>query len=247
MGDCTGSFNNCGSKKTSAKCVTHEGDVLRDGELNNCDCNTVYEVIEDIVQVVDKIYPEVFFELEDCDSVVLTKNPDGTVSNSVFAQTVLNEICEIKGSLGITNTPPCEGCIDDCTDDACKAIVFTKVASGNQLVIAPTFTSWTLPTVADYVTEYTVKTKGNYKITIDFRCINDTLATSSIMVGIGINSAVPESGNGFAEFELAPDFTSRTMHFYIRNASVADILKVKFKANGPGVLISKMKVIIEKV
>ena len=65
-------------------------------------------------------------------------------------------------------------------------------------------------------------------------------------IGIGVNTVSPEAGNSFSEYQLIPDFNSKTVHFFLRNIKKNDILKLKFKATAASISVDGVKMIIEK-
>lgn len=243
---CGGKINTCG-KISPAKCIKYEGNIAEHGELISCDCHSIEEVVEDLSEMADQAYEQTHYPLN-ADCLTLVKDKDGNVENAAAVQAIATKLCEIAGSLGLTEDSACEECVDPCStgSDCCGGVVYAAHAQGEIFINNTTAPAWTIITTDGYNLEYTVQKAGNYKVTLDIGCANEDPA-GKCMVGIGVNSTDPEAGNPFAEYTLYPDFNSKTMHFFIRSLKKNDIMKLKFKSTNLSLTIDGVKMLIEKV
>lgn len=126
MSGCSGKISDTCGKKHNAKCITYEGDLHANTELENCDCHNLEDVIEDLNLAIDNINEAIDLSGlgDDCldydlvDGILLVKN-----ALKKFEE----EICDIKDILG-TNTGcdpvftadiSCVGLDFECLSDAC--------------------------------------------------------------------------------------------------------------------------------
>lgn len=243
---CGNKLDTCG-KKSFANCVNHEGNIAEHGNLTSCDCHSVQDVLDDLVDMADTAYEQTHLTLTGC--LEFEKDKEGKVLNSDAVQTIVNKICELIDHTGLDAAENCPECVDPCeatSSNCCEGgVVYAGYTSGEIFINTSNATNWTAITTSGYNLEYTATKDGNYKVTLDVGCVVED-PNGRAWIGIGVNTVSPESGNPFSEYQLIPDFNSKTVHFFLRNIKKNDILKLKFKATAASISVDGVKMIIEK-
>lgn len=231
--------------KTTASCVKYEDKVSEFGNLDSCDCHTLEEVMVDTIEVVDKIYPEVFIEDFDLDCIDFEKEKDGTTKISTIVKGIGDKLCEVISELGLDEPDPCPGCGDPCGDSAscCGGLISYKWSNGEVQVTPAGYTNWSPP--FGYDVDGVATSDGTYKITIDMGC-QDELPNSRCYLGIAVNNNQPVN-SPFTVYEVIPLFNSKTFHFILTGIKKNDVMKPMLKINTGIVGVDGIKAIYEKV
>ena len=234
---------NCGNKSIFSTCVKYEGNISESGELESCDCHSVHDVLEDLNMTMDKVYDQVFLKdfNKGCFSV-----PDinGAVESKVIFQALVNKVCELAAASTQSTSTGCSECSDPCSENknCCDVLVENKFNSGELGVTASSFPNWATPYTG---LEYTATDSGVYKVTIDLGCVEQTTG-AKCLIGIGVGNN-PPIVNPFAQYEVRPNFNSKTFHFIIDSIKIGDVLRPQIKFHTGTVGIDGLKVIYEKV
>lgn len=226
--------------KTNAACVTYEGNVLENGDLDSCDCHTVEDVLEDIVEVLDDVYDQVFIENFDIGCLEVEKNSDGRYPISEVVQELVNLFCAEEEGTNSSSSGNC-GQADPCYDGVYTNGLTAFLIDTPSATVSPAVTAWTEFTGVSFTAVHS----GTYKITIEQDAV-PTLSGDSFKLGIGVSNTEPIN-NPFSQKVLNPETSSKTTVFVIQSVKKGDILRPKYLSNVGTVTVSNTKVIYEKV
>lgn len=232
----------------NARCVDYEGDLLATTLLDPDDCNTLEEVIEDIINQVDENTEDLDVTDFGCCMEYEISDPDRglTVKDVLGAHESL--LCDIVKRLDEEEVSEnCNDCEDDCGEKSscCGGLVHKSYGSGEIHINTVNYSTFKELPIADYPNmSYKATKKGTYKFTIDIGSQNGT-AGDGFFVGIALNSFDPLP-NPFHQSQLVPLTDSKTMHFII-DMIVGDVGIIKFKRIAGNIAVDGMKLIVEKV
>jgi hypothetical protein len=237
----------CGGKSSYATCVKYQSNVSEYGNLNDCDCHSVEEVISDTINVVDEIYPQVFLEDIGENCLEVEKNKDGYYPIGEVVKALVEKSCTATtedcncSQVGSQNTDPCTGIITT------NILAGRKAGSGSDSILNTTYANWTaLPTITFSDLTFKVPVPGTYKVTIDLGYSN-ALTTDNCSIGIGVNTNPPLASDPFSQELVDPLLKGGTFHFIVESTSKDDILRPLFKHSNGIIVVRSIKVIYEKV
>lgn len=243
---CKGISNTCGGKSSYATCVKYQSNISEYGDLNDCDCHSVEEVLSDTINVVDEIYPQVFLEELPNNCLEIEKNDDGYYAIGDVVKALVTKSCDENSDdcgcnqVGSQNTDPCTGTV---TTNILSA---KKYGEGSATINSTSYTNWAPANVATFTDlTHKVLVPGTYKVTIDLGYSN-ALTTDNCYVGIGVGNN-PPIVDPFSQELIDPLLKSSSFHFIIEGTIKDDILRPLFKFSNGIIVVRSIKVIYEKV
>lgn len=226
----------------NAVCVDYDGILLETTTLDPDDCNTVEDVIEDVINQVDENTSDLdFTEFESCLEIEASDEDRGVTIKDVISVHD-TEICDLKEQLENLRNPDeteCEtGCCEE-ENDCCSILKKYDSVIGEVESKADAWEDTTQDALM-----YKALKMGTYKFTFEFGINSAMLTTQTTFAGISMNGFDP-GANAF-EQTLITTYNSNTVVF-IKKLLVNDVVRLSLKRNGSTYIFDAIKMIVEKV
>lgn len=241
----------CPSPTMNAKCVDYEGILLEKTTLDPDDCNTVEDVIEDIIVAVDQNTDDLDMTSMGCCMEYEPSDTDRGLTLKDILNTHESFLCEHEKRITQLEKgeepEKCSDCDSGCEDEksnCCNILVHSSYGSGEIFINNSYLNFKALPNNAYPNMEYRALKKGTYKITLDLGCENGAIG-HGFFVGVSINNFDPLQ-NPFYQQSFSPLHNSKTIHFLV-DLLKNDNIQIKYKHLAGNIAIDGVKLIIEKV
>lgn len=226
----------------NAVCVDYDGILLSNTTLDADDCNTVEDVIEDIVSQVDENTSDINFSGYDgCLEIEPVSVERGiTIKDVVNAHD--SEICNLKTQLEDLRNPDEPECESECCDDdgGCCSILKKYDAYSAEYVIDQE--DWTPSNAVEL--QYKASKIGTYKFTFELGISMENDPRTSAMVGLSLNGLNPLS-NLFEQ--TTTSFYNANTYIFIKKMLTNDVARFTTKKVSTDFPLEWVKMIVEKV
>lgn len=235
--------------KISLDCTEYEGLLPEGSEFDEDSCISGTDIVEDIIKILDEHTDQLDLNNFGCCIEYKASDEEDGVTLKDVLETHEAHICDIEDRLdklenGISDT----GASNDCTDcdnlpSNYNGLVYNTSASGN-ITLNSSYTQYSAITTYDL--KYKTKLKGTYKITLDISYTGNSASSELFSVGISVDGQQPSAG-AFNQDTIKVANNMTTLHFIVDVDKGVNIIPVFKKASTIGVIVDKVKLIIEKV
>lgn len=241
--------NKCKSKLSdrcltpmNAVCVDYDGILLETTTLDPNDCNSVEDVIEDIVNQVDENTEDLnFTDFDSCLDIEPSDEDRGlTVKDVITAHD--SAICALQEQLNDLSNPDQLECEDECCeDDGCCSIL--KKFDVRSTPLTANKVGWGVVTDAELT--YKASKLGTYKFTFELGINDETEITQTCYVGLSLNGFDPLTN--LFEQVLVTAYNNNTVTF-VKKMLPNDVARFATKHGQDGAYtFDYVKMVVEKV
>lgn len=231
----------CGTPMNSV-CVDYDGILLENSTLDPEECNTVEDVIEDLVNQVDQNTAELTFgQYESCLEIEPSNVERGLTARDILTAHE-TEICDLKQQFIDLRNPDEPECQSECCDDegGCCSILKKYDAYSAEFVIDQE--TWTPSTTTEL--QYKASKIGTYKFTFELGISMENEPGTSANVGLSLNGLDPLS-NLFEQ--TTTSFYNANTYIFIKKMLTNDVARFATKKIDVDFPLDWVKMIVEKV
>jgi hypothetical protein len=223
-------------------CVDYDGILLENTTLDAEECNTVEDVIEDLVNQVDQNTAELTFgQYESCLEIEPSNVERGLTARDILTAHE-SEICTLKQQFEDLRNPDEPECESECCDDdeGCCSILKKYDAYSTEYIINQE--EWTPSNAVEL--QYKASKIGTYKFTFELGISMENDPGTSAMVGLSLNGLDPLS-NLFEQ--TTTSFYNANTYIFIKKMLTNDVARFTTKKVSTDFPLEWVKMIVEKV
>lgn len=236
----------CGST-VSSSCVDYVGDLYpTNTSLDPDDCNTVTDIIEDIINIVDQHTEDLdFSDFGDCLDYEASDEERGITLKDVLSKHE-EKICDHEERIqkleeGCSGSSDCKSCEDGCEETTgCCNILKQYDSLSQELLINQN--AWTNSTNNSLT--YKASKTGTYKIVVEIAETSSVLTNQNAFIGISLNGFDPLN-DLYSQCKISHKHT-KTLNF-ITKMKFNDTLRLSYKKGTTDYSLEYVKMFVEKV
>lgn len=232
----------------SSDCVDYVGELYPSNtSLDPDDCNTVTDVIEDIINILDQHTDTLdFSDFGCCIEYEVSNEEDGLTLKDVLSthETMLCDHEERITKLENGEANPninCNSCDEGCdeTDGCCTILKLNDTLSQ---VLSIDQVNWVKS--SNSALNYKADKSGTYKIVLELVETSSVLSNQQAFIGISLNGLDPDN-DLYSQVKLTP-IHPKTINFIVK-MKINDTLRVAYKRGTTAYELEYIKMIVEKV
>lgn len=242
---CKGSISDRCPGTMNSACVDYDSDIyLENTSLDPDDCNTVEDLIEDIIVAVDQNTQDLNFEDFGCCLEYEASDEERGLTLKDVLSAHESKICELlDGNVGEGSGGNCEGgCgdTDPCSDNYVGAILQSNSSVTSQIVMNNM--DWVISNNSSL--SFKANKIGTYEVILEFVESSNVLQNQNATIGIAVDNTNPEPGI-FTQTTISPRHP-KTVHFFTKLIPNG-VVKVAYKTNVGTYRLDYIKMIVKKV
>lgn len=238
---CQSSYSDRCDVTVSTDCVDYQGFLRENTSIDEKDCYTLTDVIEDLTLAVDQLEEELdFSDFESCCIDFEPSDSDKGLTVKDVISTLSSVVCEYiqKGEKVKDDDCGCNKCDDGCEENSCCVIL--KKFESNTSVINITSNSW----VKNNTLSYKADKEGTYEVILELVEDIETTNTNKALIGISLDSFDPENSI-FSQVTISPRHP-KTIHFITKMIPTSTV-RVAFKKTDNNYKLEYVKMIVKKI